>query len=79
MVWLYERGAEALRLETRFDENAREYVLVILWADGRAETERFREYAAFDARLRGLEQQLSAEHWMLAGSPTFLRDGWRIG
>ena len=75
---MFERGQEALRLETRFDSVHGEYVLVVVWTDRPAETERYRERAAFDARVRALEQQLAAEHWTQVGSPTILADGWRI-
>ena len=33
MIWFYERGKDALRLETRFDEATKEYVLDIAWAN----------------------------------------------
>jgi hypothetical protein len=79
MIWLFERGAEALRLETRFDSVHGDYVLVIFWADERVETERFRESAEFDRRLRTLEQQLATEHWMQVGPPTILSEGWKVG
>lgn len=79
MIWLYERGTEALRLETRVDSVSGEYVLVVVWSDDRVETERFRDPAAFDTRLRQLERQLTAEHWTQAGSPTILSEGWKIG
>ena len=78
MIWIFERGNEALRLETRFDSVEDEYVLVVVWADDRHETERFADRHAFDLRLRALEQQLTAEHWPQVGSPTILPDGWRI-
>lgn len=78
MIWIFERGEEALRLETRYDSVSGEYVLVVVWGHRPTETERYRERAAFDARVRGLEQQLAAEHWTQVGSPTILRDGWRI-
>lgn len=79
MIWLFERGAEALRLETRFDSILDEYVLVVVWSDTRVDTERFRDAAEFDARLRALERQLAAEHWMQVGPPTILSDGWKVG
>ena len=76
MIWLFERGREVLRLETRFDAAGDEYVLVVVWSD-RVETERFIDSAAFDSRLRALEQQLAAEQWVQVGSPTIVADGWR--
>ncbi len=72
MIWLFERGSEALRLETRFDSVHAEYVLVVVWPDNRVDTERFHDPAAFDARLRERENQLAAEHWTQVGSPTIL-------
>ena len=78
MIWLFERGREVLRLETRFDSVDNEYVLVVVWAGGRTETERFSDAAAFDLRLRLLEQQLAAEHWVQVGSPMIMSDGWKV-
>ena len=78
MIWMFERGQEALRLETRFDSVHGEYVLVVVWSNDRVETERFRDPALFDWRVRQLEQQLAAEQWTQVGPPTILSEGWRI-
>lgn len=78
MIWMFERGREVLRLETRFDTAESEYVLVVIWSDERVETERFNDAAAFDLRLRTLERQLAAEHWVQVGAPTILSDGWKV-
>lgn len=77
MIWLFERGAEVLRLETRVDNTSGEYVLVSTWTEGASEIERFRDYAAYEARIHALEARLAAEHWVQVGSPTILSDGWR--
>jgi hypothetical protein len=79
MIWLFERGQEALRLEMRFDTVHGDYVLVVVWADNRVETHRFREAVEFDARLRALEPQLAADHWTQVGPPTILSEGWKGG
>lgn len=79
MVWFFTRGAEKLKAETRFDDRAREYVLTLEWPDGRRETERFPDTAAFQRRLDGLKEQLDAERWSQEGPPTLLADGWRRG
>ena len=79
MIWLFERGQEALRIETRCDNDAREYVATTYWPDGRSETERFTSVAAFRARLGALERQLAAEQWTQIGSPMLLSEGWRLG
>ncbi len=77
MIWLFERGAEVLRLETRVDNASGEYVLVSTWTEGPPKVERFRDYGSYEARIRALEAKLASEHWLQVGSPTILSDGWR--
>ena len=72
MIWLFERGQEALRIETRYDKDAGQYVATIYWPDGRSESERFPSEASFRARLGALERQLDAEHWQQIGGPKLL-------
>ena len=79
MIWLYERGADLLRLETRFDEERRAYVLRVIWSDDHIEVQQFPEASAFAARLRDLERQLTADRWTQLGSPRILSDGWKSG
>jgi hypothetical protein len=47
MIWFFARGNEAVRVETRFDNASREYVLEIDWANRPLEVERYRDHAAF--------------------------------
>lgn len=75
MVWLFERGDEAIRLETRFDRDAGEYVLFVQKRDGSHVTERFKDAATFRARLEGLEQSLETTHWTRSG-PFILPESW---
>ncbi|MEP6593844.1 MAG: hypothetical protein ABJC51_09130 [Acidobacteriota bacterium] len=77
MIWLFARGDEVLRLETRVDNASGEYVLVSTWSEGPAKVERFSDYETYDTRVRLLEARLDAEHWIQVGSPTILSDGWR--
>jgi hypothetical protein len=77
MVWFFTRGPEKLKAETRFDNTTREYVLTLEWPDGRSQTERFPDTAAFQRRLDTLKQQLDAERWNQEGAPMLLPDGWR--
>lgn len=77
MIWLFERGKDVVRVETRVDKGSSEYVITTTWADGRTETESFPDHAQFTARVQALERQLSADHWTPVGSPTILADGWR--
>lgn len=78
MIWLYERGAEVLRIETRFDNDTSQFELTWRRPDGTSKVERFALEADFRARLEGVETALSTEHWNRSGAPQILRDGWRI-
>ena len=77
MVWFFTRGPEKLRAETQFDNKRGDYVLTLHWPDGRTQTERFPNGAAFQRRLDALQGQLEADRWQQDGSPLLLRDGWR--
>jgi hypothetical protein len=77
MIWLYARGNEALRLETRFDQEANEFVLVVVRSDQRTEVHRFSDQTTFEARLRSLEEELAEARWCQVGSPRIVLDGWK--
>lgn len=77
MIWLYERGAEVLRIETRFDNARSEYELVWHRPDGTTESERFTSEVAFRGRLESIEAALETDHWQVNGSPKILPEGWR--
>jgi hypothetical protein len=47
MVWFYKRGGVSLSVETRYDNETKEYVAVVVRPDGRQQTERFRAREAF--------------------------------
>ena len=77
MVWFFERSAEVLRLETRYDNETAEYVLELQGPDGRrSQTERFADAAAFRARLVAVEDGLSEQRWQRNGPPLIIADGW---
>lgn len=82
MVWIFERQfdhtSEFLRVETKYDNSTKEYMLVVFQTDGTSQTERFRSGPIFQQRLEELEAQLQAERWTQKGTE-FLRDGWKIG
>jgi hypothetical protein len=77
MVWLFEHGDEALRIETRYDATTAMYVLIVHGGQG-SEIERFEDADSFRTRLEALEQQLERNEWRRTG-PFMLADGWRIG
>jgi hypothetical protein len=41
------------------------------------ETERYRDHAAFEARVASIEARLQAESWAQVGGPEIIPDGWR--
>jgi hypothetical protein len=77
MVWFFERAQEVTRLETTFDNDAQEYVLVMEVVGANALTERFATLAGFQTRLVELEQQLRAQSWVQRGDVEIMDDGWR--
>jgi hypothetical protein len=77
MLWIYQRGPETLRVETRFDNDTNEYVVIVYREDGTQQAERFKEPASFRTRLEMLEKQLDRERWHSDGV-RLLDDGWKI-
>ena len=77
MVWLFERDSESLRLETRYDNDAAEFVLST-HRPGGPQIERFKNAVTFRERLEILETQLESDHWTQHG-PVLLHDGWKVG
>jgi hypothetical protein len=78
MLWVFERDADQLRLETTYDNTTRQFVLTIRRSEGEPQVERFLDQATFRRRLEALERQLEGDHWTQT-SMTLLRDGWKIG
>jgi hypothetical protein len=77
MLWIYQRGSEMLRVETRFDNDTEEYVLIVYREDGTQQAARFKDDARFQAKLETLEKQLDRDSWQSDGV-RLLRDGWKI-
>jgi hypothetical protein len=77
MVWFFERAELLARLETTFDNDAQEYVVVIEAPNEPLRTERFTTAAAYEARLLELEHQLRAQGWVQRPHVDMLEDGWR--
>lgn len=76
MIWFFERGTQAVRLETRYDKGAQEYTVLITWADTSTNMERYASFDAYHARILSLEQLLEVEQWRLAGAPTLIASDW---
>ena len=77
MIWTFERGEESLRLVTRYDNDTKEFVLILHQPGGRLQVERFKDTVTFRERLEVIETQLEADRWVQKG-PVFLHDGWKI-
>ena len=77
MIWMYERGAEVLRIETRFDAALSQFELIWHRPDATTQVEKFLTESAFRARLESVDDALKTERWNQAGSPEILRDGWK--
>jgi hypothetical protein len=79
MVWFYHRGAEELRIETRFNEGANLFELIWHHPDGTRVVERFSSESTFRHRAQIIERRLTTEQWQSSGAPVLLPDGWRTG
>ena len=78
MIWMFEREPdETLRLETRYDNDTAEFVLIMHRPSGGQQVERFRDMVTFRERLEVVETQLAADRWSQQG-PVFLHDGWKL-
>ena len=76
MIWFFEREQKSICLETRYDNDAAEYVAIVTYPDGRQETERFVDVEPYRRWLKVWEKMLSAQHWTRRGPPIVLPDGW---
>jgi hypothetical protein len=75
MLWFWTRGTAEMWLETRYDNETGEFV-VVLSTDGGKITERFKDIEAFRARLVALEQRLQSDNWKNSGPSVFIPDGF---
>jgi len=75
VIWFWSRTNERLQLETRFDNDAKEYILTVRYPDDRREFERFPDMVSFRHRLNSLERQLEADNWVQVGRPSVDSEG----
>jgi hypothetical protein len=76
MLWFFDRDQESIRLETRYDNEAGQFVGEVRYPDGREETQRFAEREMLNAWLVTFERTLTMEHWINHGGPIILPYGW---
>ena len=76
MIWFWSRDSQEMRLETRYDNDTSEFVLIVHYPDGRQQMERFSGSTEYRTRLQVLEQQLEAERWTSSGRPLIVPEGF---
>jgi len=76
MVWFYTREQQSLAVETRYDNDTREYVATVTGAAGAVDTSRFPDAESFRTWLLALEHELTRQNWKPDGTPHILPDGW---
>jgi hypothetical protein len=77
MLWFFDRAAESLSIETRYDSGTSEFIFIVLFPDGRERTERFADAESFGVWLRAFERHLAGENWTNRGGPVMLPSGWK--
>ena len=75
---MFERASESLRLETRYDSEAKTYEIIWRRADGTTTKESFRGETSFRTRLDEIHSELEGQDWHTLGPPNLLADGWKI-
>ena len=76
MLWFFHNGSRKVRVETRYDPIAAEYVAIVHWPDRVQQEEHFRDVEAFRRHLVAIEHELAAGQYMPAGAPTMLFENW---
>jgi hypothetical protein len=76
MLWFFERDDHVLKLETRYDDAAAEYVAIVHFPEGPAQCERFPDPESFRRWLVAFEENLGTDRWRSRGGPVLLPDGW---
>jgi hypothetical protein len=76
MLWFFERDDESLKIETRYDNNTSEFVVIVRYPNGQEHSERFTDGDDFRRWLEAFEQTLAAQHWTGRSGPIILPYGW---
>ena len=63
MVWFFDREQESLRVETRYDNDASEFVVVVRYPDGSDRTERFATLEDFRRWVDAFDRVMREQHW----------------
>jgi hypothetical protein len=77
VIWFFQRAGIEMRVVTRFDQHAGDYVVEVEWPDKDKAIERYGDYDTFNQRVQRLQLELLESRWMQNGTPALLSDGWR--
>ena len=72
MVWFFDREDESLILETRYDNDTSEFVMIVRHPGGDERTERFANRETFAKWL----QAFAEDQWRGRTGPIILPYGW---
>jgi hypothetical protein len=75
MIWRYEKDAQTVGLETRYDNRTLQYVLITHRPEG-DEIERYERIEDFSDRLLTLERALADGDWHRSGPPILSPARW---
>ena len=76
MLWFFERDDESLKLETRYDNDTSEFVVIVRHPDGREQTERFTDCDEYGTWLKTFDRNLEHQQRTRHGGPLIMPDGW---
>jgi hypothetical protein len=77
VIWFFQRADAEMRVVTRFDQMAGEYVVEVEWPERDKVIERYADYDAFNQRVQRLHTELLESRWIQHGTPALIADGWR--
>ena len=75
MIWVYQKEAQTVGLDTRYDNRTLQYVLTIHRPEG-DEVERYEKLEEFRERLLTLERTLADGGWLREGPPVLSPATW---
>jgi hypothetical protein len=76
MLWFFERDDASLKLETRYDNDTSEFVVIVRYPDGHEHCERFIDGDDCRLWLEAFQQNHAVRRWTARNEPTILPYGW---
>jgi len=76
MLWFFDRDDESLKLETRYDNETSEFVVIVRYPNGAEHEKRFANAGEFRTWLEAFERDLAMQRWTGRGGPVILPYGW---